>query len=132
MITDKEIDAEANRIRDMGADTWIKLTSAALDKVRSVEIPATGWQPFSTIPRDGTKVLLCWLHTCYGPGHIITVGYVYDGVFECWGEKISHIEKHCDSSSAQHMWTRDVAIQGGVTQPTHWQPLPTPPSLSTK
>lgn len=66
------------------------------------ELEAGGWQPIETAPKDGTEIL----------------GIQYHGRFSDPG-----IVRWDDSD--QEWWDMD-ADQYGF--PTHWQPLPAPPS----
>lgn len=74
-----------------------------------------GWQPIATAPKDGTRVLL-WVTGPYRPGAIR--GY--------W-------DPDRYAQKPRPFWTTDDERTTGKTarrmhQPTHWQPLPTPPS----
>lgn len=67
------------------------------------------WQPIETAPRDGSRVLVWSKH------------YIWNGVYTAyWGRNgelnpFSWIGGHCRVSHIDH--------------PTHWMPLPEPPSL---
>ena len=67
-----------------------------------------GWQPIETAPMDGTEVVLFYPHLT--DAGFVTAGYWYRG-----GE---HYESH---------WYADL-VNGGASPPTHWMPLPAPPS----
>jgi hypothetical protein len=69
------------------------------------------WQPIGTAPKDGTPVLVYDASWCGGPPRQTVT-----------------------------TWTRDlnkyrVVVGGswsGVSQPTHWMPLPDPPAEETR
>ena len=65
---------------------------------------AQEWQPIETAPRDGTRFL---------------------GMFQ--NAEISRVTWWSSRQAAQHGngW---VFSQNGLTTPTHWRPLPTPPA----
>lgn len=68
------------------------------------------WQPIETAPKDGTPILLYWPgHR----GHIATNCFVarWNVLAEDW------------LSSGQPVWRG-----AGIYEPTHWMPLPEPPS----
>ena len=74
-------------------------------------LAATQWRPIETAPKDGTWVLLCWKETPTGsecfdewsPGQAVGKWY-YDGWMRC----------------------SEYSVGGN---PTHWMPLPKPPSV---
>lgn len=87
--------------------------------------PAEGWQPIATAPRDGTAVL------GYGSEGVEIMHYE-----EAWGPSI-------DDPGHDAGWVGLYAFPGTTRvrreshywreaqgQPTHWQPLPVPPSVS--
>lgn len=87
-------------------------------KARVAEMKAGGWQPIETAPKDGTKVdvWVCpWDAFANGNAARITNAWFEDGK---WKRILSG-------------WTHDIEDCG---EPTHWQPLPAPPSrpLPTK
>lgn len=66
---------------------------------------SNGWRPIETAPKDGTAVLLyadSWELT-WG----IQAGRFYDGEWMCWGGAVPENDED---------------------GPTHWQPLPPPPT----
>ena len=65
----------------------------------NTEAPAAGWHPIATAPRDGTNILT-W------DGHSISIGYWLDIMGDWWGAD-------------------DCAL---CSTPTHWMPLPQPPT----
>lgn len=74
------------------------------------------WQHIGTAPKDGTKVML------YNPmGYErtrITIGWFYEDKY---------------AKRPRPYWTNDSERLHGIrytreNQPTHWMPLPTPPS----
>lgn len=60
------------------------------------------WKPIETAPTDGTKVLIFWAYWSAVP----FVAYFRHG-----------------------QWIGDEACSDGVDDPTHWMPLPDPPSV---
>ncbi len=66
------------------------------------------WQPIDTAPKDGTPIL-GW------DGRDLAVVYWY--AFEHPG-------------GAWFLSTVDLSGADGLSQPTHWQPLPEPPEAS--
>lgn len=75
------------------------------------------WQPIETAPRDGTDVLLF---------------YPLEGLRHDWNPQVV-IAGWRDYSRAPQLsgWvfqSRGVRGYSATFQPTHWQPLPTPPS----
>lgn len=69
------------------------------------------WQTIETAPMDGTEVILFYPH--YLNGGFVTAGYFSVG----GGDYVSH-------------WYSDL-VNGGASPPTHWMPLPPPPSTET-
>jgi hypothetical protein len=64
-----------------------------------------GWKPIETAPKDGTSILL-------SDGKWVGEGYYSEHSGGTWWEAGSH-------------WTD---AHDGQIYPTHWQPLPPPPS----
>lgn len=74
---------------------------------------ATTWRPIETAPKDGTAVLLFLEYTECDDGA---------------GRKSTHIDR-CYWSDAEKGWDGyATSIRNGYTTPTHWMPLPKPPS----
>ncbi len=73
-----------------------------------------GWQPIETAPRDGRRVLVYGVQfrrRCFG------VGYYFKGVpgdGEGW--------------IAQMFYTEPTDDARGSMEPSHWMPLPPPPT----
>lgn len=84
--------------------------SRGLDDLTRIlsERPLPVWRPIDCAPKDGTYVLLWWptgnIHAPRGALHFA----FWDGFHECW-----------------------MADLGRITDPTHWQPLPTAPGVPT-
>ena len=77
------------------------------------------WQPISTAPKDGTRILL------YRPG-----SYPWAAVVAGEFDLQAHYGK------PRPYWTHDRERMAGVQEarnkpPTHWMPLPAPPSTPT-
>lgn len=90
------------------------------------------WQPIETAPKDGTEILL-WSgvedRSKDGPtiGHWATDEECAVYVGDCGGE--------CRCPEYDHNDPWWLSWDGGFTAehpPTHWMPLPPPPTLSTK
>jgi len=75
-----------------------------LKALRAASGGAQGWQPIATAPKDGTPVLLWWPHW----SRQAIVG---------WVDKFGR-------------WASEIALSEG-TDPTHWMPLPVPPTGET-
>ena len=74
----------------------------------------SNWQPISTAPKDGTRLML---YGCEFRRHWYGTGYYFKGVpgdGEGWIAHSFLTQPHNDSS--------------GTFQPSHWMPLPEPPS----
>ena len=102
----------------------------AIDAARAAvdNPPANAWQPIETAPRDGTWVLLaggeCEFHEeSDNKGRVVTGRWTIefrsntrdplDEEFGCW----------------QFAWY-DSGVYGEYENPTHWQPLPSPPPMT--
>ncbi len=59
----------------------------------------TDWQPINTAPKDGTYVLV------YGRHEGVRIGK-WETLFDDW----------------------EAPYEGGLLEPTHWMPLPDPPT----
>lgn len=72
------------------------------------------WQPIETAPTDGTKILLYRIHTN------IEVGEFY------W------FEREVFDPTSDGLYRKRIQIYGqnwnATGRPTHWMPLPSPPS----
>lgn len=116
--------SDAERLSDhYRVNAFVRLGYTAADALEAkdrqiAELQAGGWQPIETAPKDGEAVLL------YKPderrvGEYIIAGYFgeWPGDGECWiacaGKPLGYFSE----------WQQ--APQG---YPTHWQPLPAPPS----
>lgn len=73
------------------------------------------WQPISTAPKDGTKILA----HCQ-PCHIDGGPMSFDYVNVVWWRS----EKFKDSQ-----WKWRHALNDSAAEPTHWMPLPPPPRV---
>lgn len=113
----------ANRCRLWGAPTrqrakpLLKEAADALDAKdkRIAELGAAGWQPIDTAPKDGTRVdvwVRPWDAFASGNPNRITNAWFEDGK---WKRILSG-------------WTMDIKDCGA---PTHWRPVPIPPSFPT-
>lgn len=79
----------------------------------------TEWMPIESAPRDGTKILA----HCQ-PRHIDSgnpMGWDYVGVI--WWRK----DKFQDS-----IWPWRHSLNDSAAEPTHWMPLPEPPSANAE
>ena len=68
----------------------------------------TQWQPIETAPKDGTKICVAW----------------YDDYAKKWRFHVDHWRKFHPIVGGEGF--------GGITQPTHWMPLPEPPSVESE
>jgi len=76
------------------------------------------WQPIETAPKDGTWVLLCFKY--WGePPHSLTPIIMMGAV-----------EQHAEGVLIERNWWAGPAVfvPSNWPQPTHWMPLPQPPS----
>jgi len=91
-------------------DGYDRATRDAEQRIRALPLPppppsnSSGWQPIETAPRDGTWVL------------------VYAGD--------THVACFSDYTSKDQWWTQGASLLSDP-HPTHWQPLPPPPSEAT-
>lgn len=74
-------------------------------------VDAAGWRPIETAPRDGTRVLV-W-RPRESDDHVAHAGVDH------WRDD--------NAGGGSGSWYRSRRYQ----QPTHWMPLPAPPSLPT-
>ena len=72
-----------------------------------------GWQPIETAPKDGTEILL------YGPGVLLS-----DGRTSMYA-RAQHVGWAHEVDGHLEWATRDPSV---TCRPTHWRPLPSPPS----
>lgn len=90
---------------DLGAGSFMKLARTIRAALQGVEASASNaWRPIESAPRDGTDIIV--YRPNFSGDYIPQVGVDYWGVKspQCWRKSNSH------------------------TQPTHWQPLPLPPT----
>jgi hypothetical protein len=129
---DAEI-VEARNLTRMG-ETLIEFQTAEIQRQAAeiARLKAGGWRPIATAPKDGTEALL------YAPiqeyngtptdervtiGHWTTEEECREQIGDCGGECRCPEYKYHDPS-----W---ISWDGGFTvenPPTHWQPLPPPPT----
>jgi hypothetical protein len=108
-------------------------------KALAASTPVGGWEDISTAPKDGTPIIGWCVHsaneyhlkdgylTTYG-AHVEGLGHVGDGahVLEWGGE--------CDGDGDGYIpdwWFRVGSDFEEAANPTHWMPIPPPPSVST-
>ena len=87
----------------------LKAGAAALRRAS----PETGWQPISTAPKDGTKVVLLIEHD-----QAVVASWQAIEDFAMW---VTAGEDDCPNS-----W-EGFGCYADSDQPTHWQPLPPAP-----
>jgi len=93
-------------------DGYDRATRDAEQRIRALPLPppspsnSSGWQPIETAPRDGTEVIL------------------WDGAFRMIGHWTGDQK---DPECSPDGWVRDFCTDP-MHEPTHWQPLPPPPS----
>jgi hypothetical protein len=76
-----------------------------------------GWRPIESAPKDGTDVLVMYMHIetqCVFNAFYASPAENWDAEDEGWW-------------SYEHSEVRRIKLEGWMT-PTHWQPLPTPPT----
>ena len=83
------------------------------------------WQNISSVPKDGTFVLL--YGTPYSKGDMAFGVGRFDTFREEWWERVSDTHKKLVSEEKCD-W--DLATMMGNIVPTHWMPLPSPPEPS--
>lgn len=71
----------------------------------------TKWRKISTAPKDGTRF----------------IAYYRDPKNSCWMDGPYLCERHSRPSGVE-FWHN---VNNGVCNPTHWMPLPEPPSEAT-
>lgn len=84
------------------------------------DAPPTEWRDIATAPKDGTEVLLVVEHrsgtpNCCLVGHYMPGGYC--------------IEDHPEIDEGWYFWNGRMFDK--ASKPTHWQPLPPPPTKGT-
>jgi hypothetical protein len=84
-------------------ELWTAVIDAALTPPPSGEMSMDEWKPIETAPKDGTDVLAIW----DVPGRLKPYGVVW------WEDGSWH----------------EYDIENEVSDPTHWMPLPEPPSI---
>lgn len=79
--------------------------------MKTAELKAlrAGWQPIETAPRDGTQVLATWGYT--------------------WEVNRPHVEV-CETGE-EGIWFYSYDGHSPQVPPTHWMPLPEPPTMQT-
>jgi len=78
------------------------------------------WQPIETAPKDGTRIMIWWLPLRYDgsllrPERGLAAGHIMDGV-------------HYDADLQTWMLGGTYADHRNNIKPTHWMPLPQPPT----
>lgn len=73
-----------------------------------------GWRPIETAPKDGTRILLIKVGWDTYEGRLGHTNYVWWGVIGYWSEEWGN-------------WN-DGVEPSGLADPTHWMPLPEPPT----
>lgn len=96
-----------------GADKICDMALAYLDTLADSKTPR-GWQPIETAPRDGTMIIGLWP----------------DG-FSKSGRRIVDLTRYV-SDQWEHGYYCTGEGSYRYEAPTHWQPLPSPPTLSAK
>lgn len=84
------------------------------------------WKPIETAPKDGTIVLLCGgepdpLHHDSDEDHPERYTRPVTG---WWGPEVEWVEEN----TIWRFCSFDSGIYGEYVNPTHWMPLPPPPS----
>lgn len=86
------------------------------------------WQPIGTAPRDGTPVMV-WFRGEYHVAQFIGI-WAPENLKWCVKPPKTGLE---DDMRPVHdisipVWSDGVPIPGGHSGPTHWMPLPSPPT----
>lgn len=79
----------------------------------------TDWKPISTAPKDGTEILLCRRLDADGQPIVGKAFGIFCQVAAWWGEPERWVI-YCSM-------VRDPSLH---FEPTHWMPLPEPPSAA--
>lgn len=79
-----------------------------------------GWRPIETAPKDGTEIDV-WINGEF-PGRRTDVSWRKPTDSEWWVHGGDTIE------TPDATWHDCFGPLGSCEQPTHWQPLPTPPA----
>lgn len=86
-------------------DYWLQIAESVREDYRKTALAVlskreSGWRPIETAPKDGTFVL-----TALESGYLLVLQYC-----------------------ANNYWRRHVMDDKGLWNPTHWMPLPNPPT----
>lgn len=103
---------EVYRIGERKTDAFDALRDALAAYDDSTPDSEGGWRPIETAPKDGTDVLL---HVDWQP--LTVIGF--------YGTRTE------DEATWRVAWDH-AAVRDGYDEPTHWQPLPAPPSQEHK
>jgi len=90
-----------------------RLLNAARDQGRTLSLGG-GWRPIESAPRDGTRVHL-------GFAHMTGFDVIGHSFGDAWMSNGSPDERPCTYCGADNLFH-------GRPEPTHWRPLPAPPS----
>lgn len=94
-----------------------------LDALRfAIRLREQGWQKIETAPKDGTAVLLCGIHD-HAPSDAqrgVKAGDTWTAIM-LWDVWRGYNEGDC-----QWVFSKDGAR--AWSEPTHWMPLPAPPT----
>lgn len=82
-------------------------------------LATASWQPIGSAPKDG-RVVLLWWRSEFGPDY---VAYWACGYWKEFGDGSKGWIGESFHASEPRCWTRIVG-----ERPTHWMPLPAPPS----
>lgn len=116
-IKDLRSELEAHKL-SLG-DLWPKL-GAQEEEIKKLR--AGGWISVESAPKDGTRILIGW----YAETWEQRAGY--------WKAEHDYVyDAEKDSGYWRGCWTDDAVASFGYEEifeyaPTHWQPLPNPPS----
>lgn len=98
------------------ADAIIKAIEQAV--LQSPEVQARQWQPIETAPKDGTHIML-------SDGTSVTVGH---WLYQPGGTtEYRDLDGRWIGQDDRDEFAGWIDWMGGIT-PTHWMPLPAPPS----
>lgn len=119
------------------ADAWDAIAAknaeiARLHK-RIAELEADGWRDIETAPEDGTRVILAWQAVEVAGGPLVWFQSI-----GCWDAKFdSDWDIDVGDLVYRPAWTDGTVSSWAYEDctelhPTHWRPLPAPPSRSHK
>jgi hypothetical protein len=120
---------------DLGlCNAAIECINTQAARIKELE-KASLWQPIETAPRDSSKILLGLpVNTDDDSGSVSTAGYWQEG----WEDSVDDmgcdngfVDVHYQEFSPSRSFGA-AAYRSTGRQPTHWMPLPKPPTIEDK